>query len=172
MKRLFLLTMLCLSFNAMAAKSTVKSCVSYVPNFEDDGRSKIAMNVNIYTQDGQLKGGVETTKSDIHVENATVEEFSIRDNILTLDSYSEEFSTVNNGEMLIAHAHAIETSELGQVMKSGIALKKVKKVKVFLVGGTSKFGQLSVVEAYDKDGNDIGSFLGGFFVSPCLPTKY
>jgi hypothetical protein len=50
---------------------------------------------------------------------------------------------------------------------TGINLKKVDSAWVFTIGEVTNMGGTSIVEARDAKGKTLGSFLGGFLVSPC-----
>jgi hypothetical protein len=52
-------------------------------------------------------------------------------------------------------------------ISSGVDLKKVQVVKIYTIGKVTGMGSATVVEALDKDKKFLGSFLGGFLVSPC-----
>ncbi len=75
---------------------------------------------------------------------------------------------LNFAEKLIAHAMMLEAEPtLSTFMSSGIELEKVRSARTFTFGEATNMGSTTVVEALDENGTLLGSFLGGFIVTPC-----
>lgn len=75
---------------------------------------------------------------------------------------------LNTAESLILHAKMMtEEKSFNGFFKAGLKLDKVRSATVYVVGETTRMGSTSIVEAKDKNGKDLGSFLGGFLLFPC-----
>lgn len=77
----------------------------------------------------------------------------------------EEIEKLNDAENLVSHAMWF-SQEFGD--STGVDLKKIRSAKVFkLIADRREIGSFSIIEAKDKNGKILGSFIGGFLVSPC-----
>lgn len=76
---------------------------------------------------------------------------------------------LNPGESIVMHARATSGEPvLSETFTTGLDLALVKKVKLHILGEATEMGALAVVVAFDATGAELGSFMGGFFVRPCL----
>lgn len=127
----------------------------------------IPTTVEISDNNGTLEA-ITTQKVDGQsvstTDSATLFEETVRAN-LSKDSDPDD---LNHAESLVVHAMLMESDPVFQgTFKSGIALKKVRSAKVYVVGESTNMGNMSVVEAKDEKGKTLGSFIGGFLVAPC-----
>lgn len=75
---------------------------------------------------------------------------------------------LNPAELLVVHAMMLESDpELGGKISSGVRLSKVRAATVYTIGEATNMGSTAIVEARDATGKALGSYLGGFLVSPC-----
>ena len=164
MKSLVLTGGLLLSSTAFA-ETIVKSCQTTL-GFE--GQS-IETLVEIVDRGRDLVG--RTTQAGATWSNqAMVFDAPVRAGLQpqTMESIDETDSDdLNLGETLIQHAMTITAiPEMNQ--KAGLDLSQVRSVKVFqIVDEEVNIGMTAIVEAKDAQGKTLGSFLGGFLVSPC-----
>ena len=157
-----------MSLSAMASeKKLIKSCSTV---FQMPGESnKIDAKVEIFrNKDSSLVSTLTQTTDGITTsedEVATVATNSVRPGLVGELSEDE---TLNEAEQLISHAMLVSEDPMFEGMFStGIDLKKVRSAKVYTVGESTNLGTSAIVEAKDKNGKILGSFVGGFLVSPC-----
>jgi hypothetical protein len=100
--------------------------------------------------------------------STTVKTYVIRENLL---SHSKE-KDLNEGESLIVHSEELinEPSFDGR-FKAGVDLNNIRNVRLYLIGKKTIKGSTVVVEAWDDQQNNLGSFLGGNLLSPCITTR-
>lgn len=80
----------------------------------------------------------------------------------------EDADTLNTSEKLIVHAMSLEAIDPEKkVFDAGLDLSAVRSAKVYNFSKEGEMGMISVVEAKDEKGLVLGSFFGGFMVSPC-----
>ena len=156
-----------ITMNAFAAdKTLVKSCSSDIGL---PGEASVPTVVEIYKTGTKFVGITKQQTNQGPVTNsdeATITEHSIRAGLeADIENFPED---LNMGEMLVTHALALTTDPIfeGQI-SAGLDLTKVRSAKVYLIGEMTKFGGMAIVEASDESGSALGSFLGGFIVSPC-----
>jgi hypothetical protein len=146
---------------------TVKTCNTVLPNF--DG-GQVAVNL-VITRNAQ--GNLESRviengdSSDVVVDTAAVESFTVRAGITAGDLDDVDDSDFNLGEKLISHAMALLGPELEGMFSLSLDLSKVRSVKVYTLGDATNMGQVSIIEAKDAQGRDMGSFVGGFLIGDC-----
>ncbi len=160
MKNILILLALSLSLNLFAAPIKTCNTILQVPD-EVPMPSKFEINdVN-----GELKATItqkfegQTTSFE---EKASVGDYSVRESLKPFDIGSNPDGP-NLAENLVVHAMTVEP--MG--MKSGIVLSKVRSAKVYFIGEMAEMGGTAIVEARDGKGKLLGSYLGGFLVSPC-----
>lgn len=104
--------------------------------------------------------------SATHEEPVEISEHAIREGLSKdNDPYNND---LNPGELLISHAMEMSTNPIFEgTMSTGMDLSAVRKVKVYGIGKVTNMGRAAIVEASSADGKILGSFLGGFLVSPC-----
>lgn len=76
--------------------------------------------------------------------------------------------TLNLGEALIVHAMTLtEDPVYNGAFNAGFDLKAARAAVVYQVGELTNMGATAIIEAYDAGKKPLGSFFGGFLVSPC-----
>ena len=81
---------------------------------------------------------------------------------------NSELEKLNPVERVIAHAMILtEDPILAGTQGAGLDLKLIRSAKVYTIGATDGMGVFAIVEARNKSGKTLGSFVGGFLVSPC-----
>ena len=90
-------------------------------------------------------------------------ELSVQAGLMPSDLEGSKMDNLNLAEGLIVHALTLTEDPLFEgTFKAGLDLRKVRSAKIYsLDAGTA------IIEAKDEYGNDLGSFYGGFIVSPC-----
>lgn len=157
MKTLMTISLLSLSLNLFAAP--IKTCKTVLQMPEE---TPIPSTFVINQVDGKLSATIiqkiegETVS---YQDTASVGDFPVREG-LTEESDPDGLNTAEN---LVIHAMSVE----GLGLKSGINLSKVRAAKVFSIGEVTNMGGTAIVEARDGKGKLLGSYLGGFLVSPC-----
>lgn len=157
MKTIIALIAIAFSFHLFA--TPIKTCSTVLQIPEEDA---IPSKFEIFESNGSLTAAV-TQK----IEGETVsysEKASVSDHAVQAGLSAEtESETLNPAEALVVHAMVLE----GLGMKSGVNLSKVRGARVFTIGEFSNMGGTAIVEARDIKGKTLGSYLGGFLVSPC-----
>ncbi|MGE3610924.1 MAG: hypothetical protein AB7I27_15140 [Bacteriovoracaceae bacterium] len=147
------------------ADTLIKSCKTTTTMPEGP---TVETQIDILSKNGKIYATVNQNGSAYTEKIVNISEYSIRDGLAPEMIESEEMGKLNLGESLIVHAMTLESDPIleGQ-MSSGIDLNKVKSVKVYVVGKTSNMGLTAIVEAKDASQKLLGSFFGGFLLSPC-----
>ena len=168
MKSIITTSLVFLSMTAFADNAVlIKQCLVHVPTESEE--LAIDMNIEMYQNKDQSVLAKITQTEAGHTSTseiaAAIVEGPVRAN-LSADSAVEELSQV---ELLIVHAMMVTTDpDIELLYSAGLDLQKVRSAKIYgVLGEQDDIGSLSVVEAKDENGNDLGSFLGGFIVSPC-----
>lgn len=147
----------------------VKTCSTRIPALEKNEKP-MDMKVEIIDTGGKLSSKVTQagmTKDD----NAKKGEFPVRE-LLNKDADPDRLR-LNEGESLIVHAMTMTNSpEMKGLMSVGkFKLKDVRSVTTYQFGIDEKamnpIGSTTLVEAKDAKGKVLGTFLGGFMISPC-----
>lgn len=155
-----LLFLFIFTFQAQA-ESLVKSCKTTL-SFPGE-TTKIPTEIKVFEKEANLYATVTQTQNGF---SNTVEELVIFDSgsvRANLDPYQDD---LNFAESAINHAISI-TSEI-PYFSAGFDLKEVTFAKVYTIGAMGNMGGTLLVEGYDAQGNNLGTFLGGFLVFPCL----
>jgi hypothetical protein len=159
----WLLTSLFVTASFSLQAGVVKSCKTVM----ELDNSKVPTEITI-TQKGEslksiMKQTVDGQVSELQ-DTVTVGEYVIEKVISDLDS--DDIDSLNKGEKYISHALSVVGEIPGQ--NAGLSLKEVKFVKVYeLNGEDGDMFRLAIIEAYNKYRKNLGSFVGGFLVSPC-----
>ena len=152
-------------------QTTIKSCSTSVTFPGSD--SAVEMKIDIVEEAGTLTAVVS---QKVGAEDATVgaQASSIVEEKVRAGLTGEEIGDedLNSAEVLISHALILTGEEvLAGSMSAGLDLKAVRSAKIYSVGApgqdNGRMGAPAIVEAKDADGKDLGSFFGGFIVSPC-----
>lgn len=156
MKYLILATLV---MNCSAFAGTIKTCKTVLSLPETD---PVPSTFEIVDTNGALKSVITQTvegQTNTYEDSATVAVFPVRDGLNT----ESDPEALNEAENLVVHAMVLE--EMG--MKSGIALRRVRSATVYTIGEVTNMGKTAIVEARDSKNKTLGSYLGGFLVSPC-----
>ena len=151
-----------------AAETIIKTCNTTVSNLEEVV-STTDMSIVITTNDLGETTAVTSTKTPNGVVDVQfkveISEGQVREG-LTADSDPDQLA--NEAERLITHAMSLSEDPIMEGrFSTGIELSKVRSAKIFTLGDRTKFGSAAVVEVRDANDVVLGSFLGGFLVSPC-----
>lgn len=151
---------------AQSLSEALKTCTTDLKFPDKDEKIKTTeMIFEIFNKDGNLSAKVTQLGETQTTNDVTITEGNIRDNLRAADAYDD---SLTDTERLVLHAMTVtQEPSLKDIMNAGLDLDAVKSAKVYTVGKPTKFGSTSVVEAKDAKGQEIGSFLGGFMVSPC-----
>jgi hypothetical protein len=108
-------------------------------------------------------------KEAIFKDEVLVNEFDVSAKAFTIDIESPQIDKLNAGERYIVHALAMTSDpEMKDTMSAGLNLLKVRHVRIYeLQGEENDMFKVAIIEAKDMSGRDLGSFFGGFLVSPC-----
>ena len=165
----YLLALATLSLFSVSGFSAelVKRCEVNLPAMEA-GDIDIKMDIKVYKQDNVLSSTIIQTvdgSSMSQESSAEMISYEIREGLKA----NLESEDLNQGEKLIVHAMSVEADrDLSKIFSSGIKnLKLVRKINTYVIYEETNMGSATIVEAMDKKGKIIGSFLGGFVVRPC-----
>lgn len=165
MNSMILTAVMILSTSVFAKEVIVKRCDVSMKQLESDKMVDMTMKVIAKGDDlsaviTQTTDGITGTYEDV----VAVKEDAVRAN-LTAQSNPDD---LNQAERLIVHAMVLSEDPVFQgAYSAGIDLKKVRSAKTFSIGEKTNMGSSAIVEARDEDNQVLGSFLGGFLVSPC-----
>jgi hypothetical protein len=160
-----------LSFQAMGATAfPIKSCSSDVKKLDESG-VVIPTTMTVYSDLGDIRGHITQTvdgKTTSYDDVAAISFFLIDHSIDQVTDSQIDSGVLNLGELLLAHAYKlVNDPELNGFFSAGLDLKAVRSVRVFQIGPDTEFGMTAIIEANDQTGKELGSFIGGFIVSPC-----
>lgn len=165
MKSMILTAVMVLSSSAFAQEVVVKQCSVTMKQLESD--KTVDMTMKVIAKGNALSAVITQTSDGItgsYNDVAEVQEEAVRAN-LTAQSDSDD---LNQAERLIIHAMTLSEDPVFQgAFSAGIDLKKVRSAKMFTFGKKTNVGYSAIVEARDENNQVLGSFLGGFLVSPC-----
>lgn len=166
---LFFFLALLLTTSAMARESIVKSCSTKISIPGEDVTSQTDITIS---QSGPiLTANIKQTNDGLknsYADQVTIEEHAVRENLNSSILMSDEIDKINLAERVIVHAMALsEGAVFEESFSAGLDLKKIRSAKLFIIGEQTEMGLSVIVEAKDLRGNILGSFMGGFLVSPC-----
>lgn len=97
--------------------------------------------------------------------SAIIKTYAIRGNLF---SHTKAID-LNEGESLLINSEELlkEPSYKGR-FRAGFDLKKIRNVRLYLIGKKTVKGSTVVVEAWGEQKKNLGSFLGGYLLSPCI----
>jgi hypothetical protein len=158
-----------LSVPAFAADKLIKTCET---QFSMPGDSKsIDSKIEIFQKSGNQYYARVTHFNDGHAssfeQKATVTEEKVCEGLTGV--MDDSIKELNLAEKLVSHAMSLEYDEIFEgALKSGVDLKKVRSAKVFnFTSKDDNIGMSVIVEAKDKKGKTLGSFVGGMLLTPC-----
>ena len=162
MKTVFLLVGL-FALNLNAAPIKVCDTVLTMP-----GETPVPMLVEVFKVNNSYEAKVTQTFDggvSVQTEVVTLSAHSIQPN---LNSSMIEEENLNLAEGLIVHAMFLsEDPTFGGAFTAGFDLKKAASAKVYQIGESGNMGAVAILEAFDSQKKPLGSFLGGFLLSPC-----
>lgn len=159
MKKFIILLIGALIVSVSAHANLIKSCDTVLRS--DD--SVVQMKIEIFRRENKLSANI-TQEGGTLTETVDVIDNTVRAGI-TIDSELEKLNPV---ERMIAHAMILtEDPILAGTQNAGLDLRLVRSAKVYMIGATDGMGVFAIVVARNKDGKELGSFVGGFLVSPC-----
>jgi hypothetical protein len=147
------------------AQNVVKTCSTTISDPEGTKTvpTKIEVQRNQKSYDAKVTQIVDG-QAGSYEDSAEISEYQVRDGLFA----SADPDGLNLAEKLIVQAMDLEGSPIFQNrLKTGLNLRDVKSAKVYLIGKMGNMGGSAIVEAKDRSGADLGSFLGGFLVFPC-----
>lgn len=162
MKTLLIAAVLATFMSSAQADELLKSCTA---NLSMGGESVIS-KTDFIKKNGKLIA--ETTNAEQYgklVQDAKISTHKIKAGLTGSDT-----EATNIGESLVSYAMGlkIELAKLGEKVDAGLDLSKIRSATVYqIVGEEDEIGLIAVVEAKDKNGADLGSFISGFLVAPC-----
>jgi hypothetical protein len=150
--------------NAFAANEVLKTCTTDIKvpgnNLVVPTTYQIVNNGSALT--AKTTQVVDGTVRDLPDEAASVADFSVRPG-LTADT-----ANMNQAEHLIQSTEELlATPEFGSSFSVGVDLKKISSAKVYQIGKFTHMGGTVIIEAHDKDGKEMGSFVNGFLPFAC-----
>ncbi|MGZ3770991.1 MAG: hypothetical protein ACXVCP_15500 [Bdellovibrio sp.] len=161
------------SFSAFAqgqGKKLIKTCstVLVMPGNPDEIETKIEIfkkgDSFTATVTQKIEGQQESYEDVAEVAEHQIQEGLKKDN----DESGQNIDGLNLGESLIVQAMTLtQDPSMEGKFNAGFDLKKVSSAKVYTVGKPTHMGLTAIVEAKDKSGKALGSFFGGFVVTPC-----
>lgn len=153
-------------FAAVADDLVIKECSVTMKNLESEQTTDMTMQIvqksgsEIYAKVSQITNGTAASYND----TAVISDEKIREG-LTSESDLED---MNYAEALIVHAMMLSEDPIFEgAYSAGFDLKNVRSAKLYTIGETTNMGSSTIVEARNSSGKVLGSFLGGFLVSPC-----
>lgn len=156
-----------LSFNTFGASEVIKTCQAELKSLET-AEVVSFLNIKILKRGNSYIAKVSESNEGRTQENehkAEISENSVR---AGLTGDLDDVDNLNTSEKLITHALSLsEIDPDKRIFDSGIDLKAVRSAKVYSFGDEGDIGMTSIVEAKDEKGKVLGSFLGGFVVTPC-----
>lgn len=153
--------------NSFASVNVVKECTTLIRLNEET--IPVEMNVKIIQKNdlslyAQVISDTQVPES-ITIETANIKENKVRSG---LNGDIEDMEHLNLAEKLITHALALtEDPILNGFFTAGLDLRSVRSAKIYSIGAPTSMGAVAIVEAKDATGKNLGSFLGGFLVTPC-----
>lgn len=144
----------------------IKECS--VTNMQLNGDKIVSTNIQIiYNYKtgvyAKIQQGLDGNFGE-YSDTALISAESVRENL----SRHTEPVGLNHAEGLIVHAMRLsEDPMFNGEYSAGLDLSKVRSAKMYTVGEMTNMGSTTIVEAKDADDKVLGSFLGGFLVSPC-----
>lgn len=167
MNKTILLLSFLFSFAAQAsANNLIKTCDTTM-EILSEVRLPVQIRIEIRSAGNGLVAKVTQTSDD---QTQTQEQpVIVTENTVRAGLTGEpDAMDLNLAEKIVAHAMMVtEDPVLSETVSAGLDLKSVRSAKVYQIGEFTNMGGMVVLEAYDQDQKNLGSFMGGFLVSPC-----
>ena len=159
MKKIIIIVLSSLVLSVAAHAHIIKTCDALLKT--DD--SEVAMKIEILKVANKLSAQI-TQEGGTLTETVDKIDNPVRAGI-TIHS---ELETLHPVERTMAHAMILtEDPILEGTQNAGLDLKLVRSARVYMIGATDGMGVFAIVEARNSTGKTLGSFVGGFLVSPC-----
>jgi hypothetical protein len=156
---------------ASAADQPVKTC-STVLSIPGETK-KVPTRFEIFqSKDGATAKVTQTIdgRDGSYEDTAEIAKYSVRPGLSAADAELSSLKKLelNDGEEQIARAmEFLENPSFKDAFSAGLDLEAVRSVKVFSIGKMTHMGGTVIVEAYDADTKNLGSFLTGFMIFAC-----
>lgn len=145
---------------------SLKTCTAYMVDLKN--LQEVPTHIEIYKKGGAILAKISQTldgKVSSYDEKAQITENNLREG---LTSKSLDLVDINIAEGLVAQAMALAEDPIFEGrFNAGLNLKAVRTAKVYQIGEATNMGLVAILEAKDKDGKDLGSFVGGSVVAAC-----
>ncbi|HWU44574.1 MAG TPA: hypothetical protein VN132_14080 [Bdellovibrio sp.] len=166
MKKMIFVAIMALASSSFAEDIVLKDC-SVSVKIPDASPIQMDMILKVIKKsDNSLASTITQTLNGnikIYDDVADISEGIVRENLTSKSDVNE----LNAAEELIVHSMTLEEEPSFQhAFLSGIDLKKVRSAKMYRLG-KAEIGSVTIIEARDADNQILGSFLGGFILSPC-----
>jgi hypothetical protein len=165
MKKYILFSLVCAISTFASASEIVKTCNM---TLKIPGNSKVIPTTIqiIKTDDQQLTAKttqiVDGKSVELPIEEATIADFSVRENL------TSKSSDLNEAESLISGTiDFLAMPDVGNQFSVGLDISKIRQARVFKVGKFTNMGGTAIIEARDGKQNDLGSFVTGFIPFAC-----
>ncbi|HEY8269550.1 MAG TPA: hypothetical protein VIG33_01570 [Pseudobdellovibrionaceae bacterium] len=105
---------------------------------------------------------VNGNSGELPNESASIAEFSVRAGL------TANTPNMNEAENLIQGTEGfLNNPDIGSSFSVGLDIKSVRSAKVYEIGKFTHMGGTVIIEAKDKDGKEMGSFVTGFMPFAC-----
>ena len=150
--------------SASFAGEVVKTC-SFKIKMPGDSRV-LSTTYQIIKNGAELIAKTTQTENgatnELPVESASIAEFSVRAGL------TSTAPNMNEAERLIQGTEEyLNTPDFGNSFNVGLNLKSIRSAKVYQIGKFTHMGGSVIIEAKDKDGKKMGSFVTGFMPFAC-----
>lgn len=145
----------------------IKTCNTLIPQLIGEDED-IAVKIEVFANRDEVTSKVTQLGESAWLPVSVVLH-SVRPNLPNLNDPKFGSFKLNDAEKLVSHAQMMLADPIfeGKMSVGGFDLKKVRSAKVYAVGEGADIGLSSVVEARDGNGKVLGTFFGGFYVTPC-----
>lgn len=148
-------------------KKLIKSCSTVLTMPE--ATQKIETQIDIFEDESALTSTITQKlegNTNTYGDRAQIDVFNVQDELSA--DIEQDIDNLNLAERLIVHALALtEDPIFNDTLSAGLDLRKIRSAKIYTIGKPTNMGVTAIIEAKDEAGNNLGSFLGGFLVSPC-----
>lgn len=152
---------------SISAKELIKSCSTTLTMPEET--NTIETQIDVFKSDSLLEATISQNavgQSSAYNDEAQLVELQVR--VGLFPDINQEIENLNLAERLIVHALTLTEDPIFEnSLNAGFDLRKVRTAKVYIIGKPTNMGLTAILEAKDEFGKNLGSFLGGFFVSAC-----
>lgn len=155
---------------------SVKSCTADMSAIAGGLSQGGTTTFSFYKSGDQFKAKIDRL-GFAEVKDIEYQETTVRP-LATLKEVYSKGGDISFAEVAVLHAAGPPPSQGGSdeelpaeirasLFNPGVDLEKIVSVKIYIIEVTGSIGSTSIVEAIDADGDNLGSFLTGFFTTPC-----